>query len=182
MEPARINVYTEEDYYRLPEDVRAELIYGQFYYMTTPNRIHQDVLSFLFLEISNYIRFKKSLCKVYLSRFAVKLFQDNRTVVEPDISVICDRGKLTDRGCSGAPDWIIEIISPDNPAHDYVRKLSLYMDAGVREYWIVDPLERTIFAYNLENEAFKLASYTFEDKVKAHIYDDLWIDFQELEV
>lgn len=182
MEAARINFYTEEDYYNIPEDVRTELIDGQFYDMASPSRVHQEILNFLSTEINIYIRSKKGNCKVYPAPFAVKLFQDNKTVVEPDISVICDRDKLTDRGCNGAPDWIVEIISPSNPAHDYVRKLNLYADAGVREYWIVNPLEKTVFVYHLENDVFKAVSYTFEDKVKANIYDDLWIDFQELEV
>lgn len=77
------------------------------------------------------------------------------------------------------PDWIIEVISPSNSGHDYVRKLQLYMDAGVREYWIVDPIEKTILVYNFG--AFKILSYTFQDKVKASIYDDLYIDFAEID-
>jgi len=94
--------------------------------------------------------------------------------------VICDPGKLTDRGCTGAPDWIVEVISPGNSSHDYVRKLNLYMDAGVREYWIVDPLSTKIFVYHLEETSFKADSYTFQDKIKVYIYDDLWIDFKAL--
>ena len=103
--------------------------------------------------------------------------------VEPDISVICDPGKLTDRGCTGAPDWIIEIISPSNPEHDYVRKLNLYLDAGVREYWIVDPRDRKILVYYLQNEHtedFTVRPYTFQDKVKVNIYEDFCIDFNDL--
>ncbi len=103
--------------------------------------------------------------------------------VEPDISVICAPEKLTDRGCTGAPDWIIEIISPSNPEHDYIRKLNLYADAGVREYWIVDPRDRKILVYYLQNEHiedFTVKPYTFQDKIKVNIYDDLWIDFQEM--
>jgi Uma2 family endonuclease len=103
--------------------------------------------------------------------------------VEPDISVICAPEKLTDRGCTGAPDWIIEIVSPGNPEHDYVRKLNLYLDAGVREYWIVDPRDRKILVYYLKNEHtedFTVKPYTFQDKIKVNIYDDLWIDFQEM--
>lgn len=103
--------------------------------------------------------------------------------VEPDISVICAPEKLTDRGCTGAPDWIIEIVSPGNPEHDYVRKLNLYLDAGVREYWIADPRDRKILVYYLKNEHtedFTVKPYTFQDKIKVNIYDDLWIDFQEM--
>ncbi len=178
---AHANIYTEEDYYNLPENVRAELIDGQIYYMSAPSRIHQEILSFLHLEIGNYLRSQNGSCKVYPAPFAVKLFEDdNRTVVEPDISVICDPNKLTDRGCTGAPDWIVEIVSPSNSSHDYVRKLNLYMDAGVREYWIVDPIKKTVFVYHLEETKFEAAAYTFQDKIKVNIYDDLWIDFTEL--
>ena len=178
---AHANIYTEEDYYNLPENVRAELIDGQIYYMSAPSRIHQEILMFLSKIIANYIDSKKGPCKVYPAPFAVKLFEDdNRTVVEPDISVICDPNKLTDRGCTGAPDWIVEIISPTTASHDHIRKLNLYADAGVKEYWIVDPLSKKIFVYHLEQEDFKADSYTFQDKIKVNIYDDLWIDLTEL--
>ena len=111
MASAQLKTYTEEDYYSLSEDVRAELIDGQFYYMAAPSRIHQEVLNFMNTEINLYIRSKKGNCKVYPAPFAVKLFaNDDKFIVEPDISVICDPNKLTDRGCTGAPDWIIEII------------------------------------------------------------------------
>lgn len=175
------HIYTEEDYYNLPENVRAELINGQLYYMAAPSRVHQEILGFLFNTIFNYINSQKGPCKVYPAPFAVKLFEDdNKTVVEPDISVICDPDKLTDQGCTGAPDWIIEIVSPSNSSHDYIRKLNLYADAGVKEYWIVDPLSKKIFVYHLEQENFKAGSYTLQDKVKVDIYDGLWIDFAEL--
>lgn len=142
--------------------------------------MHQEILNFLNTEINIYIRLKKGSCKVYPAPFAVKLFNDRDDTVEPDISVICDPEKLTDRGCTGAPDWIIEIISPSNPAHDYVRKLNLYLDAGVREYWIVNPLNQKILVYCLEESSFKMDAYTFRDKVKVNIYEDLQIDFQEM--
>jgi Uma2 family endonuclease len=178
---AHANIYTEEDYYNLPENVRAELIDGQIYYMAAPSRVHQKILNAVNNTIFNYIRSKDGLCEVYPAPFAVKLFsEDDKNVVEPDISVICDPNKLTDKGCTGAPDWIVEIISPSNSSHDYVRKLNLYMDAGVREYWIVNPMEREVLVYFLEQDKFKVKSYTLQDKIKVNIYDDLWIDFTEL--
>ena len=136
---------------------------------------------FLSKTIANYIDSKKGPCKVYPAPFAVKLFsEDDRNVVEPDISVICDPNKLTDRGCTGAPDWIVEIVSPSNSSHDYIRKLNLYADAGIREYWIVNPIKESIFVYHLEETKFEAAAYTFQDKTKVNIYDDLLIDFTEL--
>lgn len=177
---AHSTLYTEEDYYKLPENVRAELMDGRIYYMSAPSRTHQLLLGFLFNTIYNYIRSKGGPCAVYPAPFAVRLFADNdKTVVEPDISVICDPSKLTDKGCSGAPDWIIEITSPSTSSNDHVRKLNLYMDAGVKEYWIVDPPEKKIFVYHLEQAAFKVTAYTFQDKIASGLYNDLWIDFTE---
>lgn len=175
-------LFTEDDYYKLPDNIRAELIDGQFYNMSAPSRIHQKLLSGLHATIYNYIQSKNGSCEVYPAPFAVKLFEDDKTIVEPDISVICDPGKLTERGCTGAPDWIIEITSPSNPGHDYVRKLNLYADAGVCEYWIVNPMKKTIVVYHLGDPGFEMNTYTFQDKIKAGIYDDLWIDFKELGV
>lgn len=179
---AQLKIYTEEDYYRLPEDVRAELIDGQIYDMSAPSRIHQEILNAVNNMIYNYIQSKKGNCKVYPAPFAVKPFKDDdKTIVEPDISVICDPGKLTERGCTGAPDWIIEIVSPSTSSQDYVRKLNLYMDAGVREYWIIDPRSQKILVYHLEETDFEVKTYTLRDRVKANIYDDLWIDFEGFE-
>lgn len=114
--------------------------------------------------------------------FAVKLSRARDTIVEPDISVICDADKLTDRGCSGAPDWIIEIISPSNPGHDYIHKLNLYADVGVREYWIIDPTVWEVAVYWLEDGTFRARSYTFRDTVKVNIFKDFSIDFQTLDI
>ena len=143
--------------------------------------MHQKILSELHITIGQYIREKGGLCEVYPAPFAVKLFKDDKTITEPDISVICDPNKLTDKGCCGAPDWIIEIVSPSTSSHDYVRKLNLYMDAGVREYWIVNPMEKSVYVYFLVEDRFQTKSYTFRDRIKVSIYDDLWIDFKELE-
>lgn len=172
--------YTEADYYALPEDVRAELIDGQIYYQAAPSRVHQKISGTLYYKIRDYIESKNGLCEVYPAPFAVKLREDRKTIVEPDISVICDRDKLTDKGCTGAPDWIIEIVSPSTSSHDYICKLNLYADAGVREYWIVNTAEQSIFVYHLEKDSFKVKYHTFQDKVKVNIYNDLWIDFQEI--
>ncbi len=174
------NNCTEEDYYRIPENVHGELIEGQIYYQAAPSRIHQEISGFLYTTIYNYIKEKQGACRVYHAPFAVKLFCDKKTIVEPDLSVVCDQNKLTDQGCDGAPDWIIEIISPNNPGNDYVRKLNLYADAGVREYWIVDPMGKTVSVYHLEENTFRAAEFTFEDTVQAYIYDDFSIDFSEV--
>lgn len=180
---AQTKLYTEANYYNLPEDVRAELIEGNLIYnQAAPSRIHQTILDELHTAINNYIKSKGGSCRVYPAPFAVKLKADRNTIVEPDISVICDRRKLTERGCTGAPDWIIEIVSPDNPSHDYVLKLNLYADAGVREYWIVDPHRKQVFVYHLEQEHFEVDTHTFHDHIPVGIYPDLQIDFASLDL
>ena len=180
MSAAQPVFYTESDYYNLPEGIRAELIDGKIYNQAAPSRIHQKLLGELYTVINTYIKTRNGFCQVYPAPFAVKLLADQDTIVEPDISVICDHSKLTDRGCSGAPDWIVEIVSPSSTGHDYIHKLQLYAEAGVREYWIVDPMEQRIVVYHLEQEAFDVNFYTFQDQVKAGIYEDFWIDFREI--
>lgn len=183
MDTAQAPLYTEEDYYNTPEDVRCELIDGRLIYaQAAPSRIHQSLLSELHYLIKEHIKKKHGDCNVYPAPFAVKLRDDRDNIVEPDISVICDPIKLTNRGCTGAPDWIIEIVSPSNSSHDYVKKLNLYLDAGVREYWIVDPTTETVLVYNLTDDEFKVQSYTFKDTIAVGIYEDLRIDFSTLEL
>ena len=177
---AQNKLYTAEDYYNLPDNIRAELVDGYFIYnQAAPSRIHQEILMELSGTIHNYLKEKNGPYRVYPAPFAVKL--NERTVVEPDISVVCDPDKLTKQGCTGAPDWIIEIVSPNNSSHDYIFKLNLYANAGVREYWIVDPDKNNVFVYCLEEEHFKAGSYTFHDKITVSIYSDFQIDFSELD-
>ena len=94
--------------------------------------------------------------------------------------MVCDKTKLTDKGCVGAPDWIIEIASPGDPAHDYVVKLGLYRDAGVREYWIVNPMDENVIVYRMDGMDFKLESYTLKDTVSTKILDGLSVDFKQM--
>lgn len=173
--------YTIEDFYNMPEEIRAELIDGEIIYMASPSRIHQEILGELFNQIKNYIKSKNGRCHVYPAPFGVQLNESTDTVLEPDISVICDPVKLNDRGCLGAPDWIIEIASPSNPQHDYITKLNLYNSANVREYWIVDPQSSSIYVYNMDGDHFCVKVYSFDDTVKVGIYEDLYIDFSSLD-
>ena len=163
--------YTIEDIYNLPDGQRAELINGQIYYMAPPSRRHQRIILSLSRQIADYIDAKKGTCEIDISPFAVFLNKDDKTYVEPDISVICDSDKLTDQGCKGAPDCIIEIVSPASRRMDYSIKLFKYRSADVREYWIVDPAKDRITVWDLRND--NNDEYSFSDKVKAGIYDDL---------
>ena len=175
---AREKLFTVDDIYALPQGERAELIDGQFHSMAPPSRRHQTIARKLFSAINAYIEPKGGSCEPFFAPFAVFLNQDNRNYVEPDICVICDPGKLTDQGCQGAPDWIIEIVSSSSRRMDYFTKLFKYRTAGVREYWIVDPEKDRILVYNFESE--DTGDYTFSASVKAGIYEDLYIDFSDL--
>ncbi|MBO5071130.1 MAG: Uma2 family endonuclease [Roseburia sp.] len=168
------DTYTTDYIYSLPEGQRAELIEGQVYMMAPPNRIHQDLVSQFTKIIGQYIDNNNGSCKIYPSPFAVFLNADNKTYVEPDISVICDRNKLDDRGCNGAPDWIIEIVSPNSQSMDYFIKLFKYRTAGVREYWIVNPMKQTVQVYSFDGEEISM-QFSFDEVIKPGIYDNLEI-------
>lgn len=175
MAVAEQQMYTTEDIYNLPDGQRAELIEGHIYFMAPPGRRHQEITFSLSRKIADYIDRKHGSCSVYLAPFAVFLNQDDKNYVEPDISVICDRNKLTEKGCSGAPDWIIEVVSPGSQRTDYMLKLFKYRTAGVHEYWIVDSSKNRVMAYNFVDDTLK--EYTMEEVVKSGIYEDLEIDF-----
>ena len=170
--------YTVEDIYALPEGTRAELIDGQIYYMAPLGRRHQNLLFSISRVIADYIDQKGGSCEVDIAPFAVFLNENDKNYVEPDISVICDTSKLNDRGCNGARDWIIEIVSPASRKMDYFTKLFKYRTAGVREYWIVDPLKNLILIYNFDTSDSE--QYIFADTVKAGIYEDLYLDFSRI--
>lgn len=171
--------YTSEDYWNLPEEERAELINGKFYDMAPPSRIHQKLVSKLTALFNQYITDHHGFCEVYPAPFAVNLDADDKDWVEPDISVICDPNKLTDRGCSGAPDLIFEIVSPASRKMDYSLKNMIYSQAGVREYWIVDPAKEKVVVYCYENDSDPCL-YSFDADVPVGIYPGLTIRIRDL--
>lgn len=171
-------VYTIDDIYALPDGERAELIDGQIYSMAPPGTRHQRLLNFISTEINMYIRGKNGICEVIPAPFAVFLNKNGESYVEPDISVICEKDKIDEKGCHGAPDWIIEIVSPGSKLMDYYTKLFQYRTAGVREYWIVDPMKQRITVYNFEFDGME--EYSFSSKIKAGIYGDFEIDFSNV--
>ena len=179
MDLAQDNTYTIEDIYALPDGQRAELIDGRMYMMAPPRRIHQELVGQFTKAIGQYIDAHGGLCKVYPAPFAVFLNADERNYVEPDISVVCNRDKLDEYGCNGAPDWIIEIASPSDSHRDYGIKLFKYRTAGVREYWIVNPMTRTVTVYDFEDES-GTDQYTFDDEISVRIYEDLTLRISSL--
>ena len=173
------DIYTIEDIYALPDGKRAELIDGQIYDMAPPSPLHQKLVALFTTTLQNYISSKGGSCEVYPAPFAVFLNQDNRNYVEPDISVICDPNKMNDRGCNGAPDFVIEIVSPSSQRMDYLTKLFKYRTAGVREYWIVNPMKQTVQTYYF-GDTEDSNQYSFDDEIPVGIYDDLKICIADL--
>lgn len=172
--------YTLEDYSALPDDVRAELIDGHLIYMEAPTFTHQNIIACLLFELELYIRSNKGKCKVLPSPLDVQLDCNDKTIVQPDIIVICDKEKRKGKRIFGAPDLCIEIISPATRRIDYTIKTSKYANAGVREYWIVDEKRQTIVCYYFEGEDYP-TMYTFHDKVPVRIYNGkLEIDFSDI--
>lgn len=166
-------VYTIEDIYALPNGERAELIDGKIYYMAPPNTKHQRLVHFFDREIGNYIQSKHGECEVFPAPFAVFLNENDINYVEPDISVICDKNKISDKGCHGAPDWIIEIVSPSSKQMDYYKKLFKYRIAGVREYWVVDSEKELVTIYSFEKDSME--EYSFDKDIPVGIYESFSI-------
>ncbi|MDR0403852.1 MAG: Uma2 family endonuclease [Treponema sp.] len=148
--------YADYKAWELDEGERFELIGGTAYAMSAPNDLHQAICGEMFRQIANYLLDKP--CKARPAPYDVRLFyaedESDDTVVQPDISVICDEKKRGPEGCRGAPDLVVEILSPSNTADEYIRKFNLYMKAGVREYWIVAPESKTVQAFVLRNGAY----------------------------
>ena len=184
MDTERMNngLYTIDDIYALPEGEKAELIKGELYMMASPSRMHQDISQFMSLELGMYIRNKGGGCKVYSDSTALYLFADDSTYLEPDVMVVCDKDKLTDKGVSGAPDFIIEIASPSSIQMDYVRKAALYLEAGVKLYWIINPDSKVseVLVHNFE--AKTMNRYSINDSIPVEIYDDLVIDLSNMDL
>lgn len=171
--------YTIEDIYHLSDGERAELIHGQLYMMAPPSYVNQTLSMEIAGTIRDYIRRNRGRCQVLSAPLAVNLNADDKTYVEPDISVICDRNKISDKGIQGAPDFIVEIVSPSSRKMDYSTKNAIYADAGVREYWIVDPLKKRTTVYYYEQDAAPMI-VPFDQPVTVGIYGDLQITISRL--
>ena len=150
--------------------------------MAPPSYQHQFLIARLSFVIQEYIFSHAGNCQLLMAPFAVNLDADDKNWVEPDISVICDPDELTDRGCSGAPDFIVEVVSPSSSRMDYAHKVSLYLDAGVREYWIIDPLKKYTTVYLNEQDPAEFAPiiFPFESSIKVVIFSDLSINISQL--
>ena len=155
--------YTLDDYYALPDERRVELIDGVIYDMAAPAIIHQKILGELFILFRECMDRHEGNCEVYLSPCDVRLDRDNRTMVQPDLLVVCEEYDIGAKAFDGAPALTLEILSPSTRSKDMLLKLHKYANAGVREYWIVDPDRQTVLVYDLEHENYYPDKYTFED-------------------
>ena len=172
--------YTYADILEWGENVRAELHDGEAVMMAPPLKIHQEIFVQLVLQIGNFLKGKK--CKLYPAPFGVRLFPKNDrsddTFFEPDIVVVCDSEKLDDRGCNGAPDLIIEILSPSTARYDRLYKFRKYQKAHVREYWIVDPETKTVQVCILDNDRYVVSVYDETDKAPVAVLEDCEVDLK----
>ena len=174
--------YTLEDFYALPDERRVELIDGVFYDMSAPSFVHQEILSTLHNAFFNYIKNNKGKCHVIASPSDVQLDCDNKTMVEPDLYVICDREKIKKFGIYGPPDFVLEILSPSTRKKDMMLKTLKYCEAGVREYWIIDPLKRILITYDFTDENYIPMVHPLEGQAPVSIFDNkLTIDLDEID-
>lgn len=184
--PSEKGKYSFADYLMWDEGERIELIEGQVFNMSpAPSLRHQQVLRELATAFSNFLQGKD--CEVFFAPFDVRLFGEDKqdseieNVVQPDLSVICDQNKLDEKGCNGAPDLIIEIISPSSVKLDRWIKYKLYEKAGVKEYWIVDPINESVEMHLLTGENYEFqGAFTKKDTVSVQIISGLEIALEKI--
>lgn len=168
--------YTLEDYYALPDERRVELIDGVIYDMSAPSIPHQLITGEIYGQFREYIKKNKGNCIPVISPSDVQLDKDNKTMVQPDVMIICDREKIHLFGVFGAPDFVLEVLSPSTRRKDLIIKLSKYIEAGVREYWIIDPKKKLLIVYDFKEEGMPCI-YPLKGQVGLSIYDgDLKVD------
>ncbi|MDO4617337.1 MAG: Uma2 family endonuclease [Lachnospiraceae bacterium] len=173
--------YTIEDYRSLPDDQRAELIDGVIYLMTAPATLHQLIAGEVHYQIKAFIKQKGGKCLPFIAPVDVQLDRDERTMLQPDVLICCDADLVAPENIFGAPDFVLEVISPGTKRKDFTIKLSKYQNAGVREYWIVDPYKKMIFVYFFESETCCPGLYPIDAAVPVNIYNgELMIDLTDV--
>lgn len=172
--------FTVEDWYNFPEDMWVELIDGVIYDVNSPSIKHQVIDTQLFSALHQYIAEKGGDCVPLVAPVSVQLDADDKTMVVPDFLVVCNRDLITENCIVGAPDFVAEILSRSSKTRDRIVKLRKYREAGVREYWIIDPWKRAVSVYFFEEEGI-VRIYGFEDKIPVRIYGgDCVVDFKPI--
>lgn len=172
--------YTLEDYYALPDERRAELIDGNIYEMSSPTNIHQLLSAEIWEQLKSYIRKKRGHCIPFMAPADVQLDCDDKTMVQPDVFVVCDRDKIINRCTFGAPEFVVEVLSPATRKKDISIKLRKYIGAGVLEYWIVDPDKKAVVVYDFAHDELPVI-YGFNVKVPVGIFEgECKVDFAEI--
>ena len=176
--------YTIEDYYNWPEDERIELIDGVIYHVSMPSIRHQLIVGEVDFVFKSFVKNKKGKCKIFGAGVDVRLDCDDKTLVVPDIAITCEKDKLRERYLDGAPDLVVEVLSPSTRKKDMTLKLSKYAQAGVREYWIIDPKKETVMVYKFSRDDTadtQVYFYTFANQVSVGIWnDECVVDFAEI--
>ena len=171
---------TLEDYYALSDDIRTELIDGVFYDMSSPTTAHQIILQEIWKRFSDYIEKNNGKCFAVAAPYDVRIKKDDLNIIQPDVMIICDKDKVTNKRAEGAPDLVVEVVSPSSVAHHRIRKLNLYLDSGVREFWLVDPINDEILVYRFEESVVPIR-YKFNDRVPVGIYEGkCTVDFKPI--
>lgn len=173
--------YEVSDYENLPEDIRVELIDGYFYEMEAPTKKHQVILQEILIQLTSQIRKNKGGCKVYMAPSDVQLDESNKTIVQPDLFILCNKDMIKNsRRTVGAPEFVIEVLSESTRKKDMTLKLNKYEACGVKEYWIIDPNKEYIIKYFFENMSLTNI-YTFNDIVPLELYEGkISVDFSEI--
>jgi Uma2 family endonuclease len=162
--------HTIEDYYKLPDEQHVELIDGQFYDMSAPTTIHQRIVGEIHYQIYSYISSKAGKCISFGAPVDVQLDCDEKTMVQPDIFILCDENKLKVWGIYGAPDFVLEVISPSTKKNDYILKSYKYANAGVKEYWIVDSYQKKVLVYYFAGDVYPII-YGLDSEIPVNIYN-----------
>ena len=172
--------YTYDDYCSWDDDERWELIDGVPYAMAAPAIPHQRTSGRIYVQIGSFLH--KKTCEVFHAPTDVRLNADtlDNTVVQPDLLVVCDRSKIDNKGIIGAPDLIIEILSPSSTSHDMIEKFMLYLNVNVREYWIVDPIKGNVIVNILNDGAYVSKAYDKTAVVPVSVLEGLSIDLAEV--
>jgi Uma2 family endonuclease len=184
--PSENQKYSYADYLTWDEGERLELIDGEIFNIApAPSRRHQQVLRELSTAFSVFLREKE--CEVFFAPFDVRLLEDNKqdddinNVVQPDLSIVCDKEKLDDKGCKGAPDMIIEVLSPSSVKLDRWKKYQLYKKAGVNEYWLVEPVNNSVEIHHLIDDQYKFQGvFTKDDTISVNIFPGFKLDLNQI--